>query len=631
MSKHLSEAPESKEAINSFKKKMPAPSGPPPAAIKNIKKPPRNRPNDDYDENDQEFDENDTSYDVREVSKNRKLVAKLNLNDDDNEYVDPPLSSRGKSKSYSFDVNNAEERKPRNEYNDRNRNDEDFNNNRPTSSRPKSKPNTFEDRHDFIDNNPMRNSEDFNNNRPISSKSKGRRTNSFDEREEKNTRNYEREERNKNYDEDDRPSSSASRTSTAGKQNSSEHYDRDRGATKNKYSDPYEQDFREETEQRRVRNSNEGTSPSSQEYKTDDRSPRNKNNVRDPNPNGRRGDGEEVEGKVLNKSEPKTSPKEQKAKTGDKKSKSDKLANVFNYQPILKATYRELRSFVFAPCPANMIIRSYIERDRSGTNFLTPQFSLCADMEDGTGRELIVCRKIFRSRTPHYVFSLKNEDLLKRSEDRSKLYLGKLRGVSATEYVMYERLMEDDDLDYRQLDENDEKKHRELVAVIFNSKKRPCEPGAVGSEACLARPADPVEAGDDKDDRPAPAYRSDVLESFHRLRITEGNRQNESFLKNFVILQEKTSRYDPLSSCLVDFRGRANIASIKNFQLLDSQSPTCSISPKDGSLETDREFILQLGKTADECYNLDFKAPLSMVQAFALCIARFDSGCTWNT
>ena len=44
----------------------------------------------------------------------------------------------------------------------------------------------------------------------------------------------------------------------------------------------------------------------------------------------------------------------------------------------------------------NLIIlnRCYIERTRGGGNMFAPVYSLCADLEDGTGRELLVCRKV---------------------------------------------------------------------------------------------------------------------------------------------------------------------------------------------------------------------------------------------
>jgi hypothetical protein len=77
----------------------------------------------------------------------------------------------------------------------------------------------------------------------------------------------------------------------------------------------------------------------------------------------------------------------------------------------------------------------------------------------------------------------------------------------------------------------------------------------------------------------------------------------------------------------VDFHGRANLASVKNFQLTLSFSGNLD-GRKVGSSEAEAfndasRYVLQLGKTTPDCFNLDFKYPLSMFQAFAICIARY--------
>lgn len=54
---------------------------------------------------------------------------------------------------------------------------------------------------------------------------------------------------------------------------------------------------------------------------------------------------------------------------------------VFNFQPLLKATFRELKNFVMSPCPPGIVVRCYIERNRSGTHMFSPFYSICADLE----------------------------------------------------------------------------------------------------------------------------------------------------------------------------------------------------------------------------------------------------------
>jgi hypothetical protein len=56
-------------------------------------------------------------------------------------------------------------------------------------------------------------------------------------------------------------------------------------------------------------------------------------------------------------------------------------SNVFQYQPVLRATYRELKHYVTMPCQPGWTARCYIERNRSGSKMLAPYYSICADLD----------------------------------------------------------------------------------------------------------------------------------------------------------------------------------------------------------------------------------------------------------
>lgn len=66
--------------------------------------------------------------------------------------------------------------------------------------------------------------------------------------------------------------------------------------------------------------------------------------------------------------------------TASNQSQQTKLV-LFNYQPVLRATYRELKEFVTKPAAPGVTTRCYIERNRSGSKMLAPFYSLCADLE----------------------------------------------------------------------------------------------------------------------------------------------------------------------------------------------------------------------------------------------------------
>lgn len=332
---------------------------------------------------------------------------------------------------------------------------------------------------------------------------------------------------------------------------------------------------------------------------------------------------------------------------------------IYHFQRLLSSTYRELKNFVMNPAPPGVIVRCYIERNRSGSYRLAPMYSLCADLEgkhsslkthfilipallliDGTGRELMVCKKIIKSRTSHYVFSLKSEDLYRKREQRSRLYLGKLRAVSNNDYVLYDNgicaapedpdslleALESDDHDgssrpsvrdtalakkmERDLKEQQEKSgddvslyRRELAVIHFNSKTRPSPAGTRGMEVCVPiEPNHSPAVAESKSTTSSSSSSSvfNIVKPFERLRLAQ--KQNVMFRKTCLVMHEKTSRYDPLSSCLVDFRGRAHMASVKNFQLLVSDPmsnyPTNPSAAQEMLLQHDAEaeFILQLGK-----------------------------------
>jgi hypothetical protein len=74
-------------------------------------------------------------------------------------------------------------------------------------------------------------------------------------------------------------------------------------------------------------------------------------------------------------------------KSFTEKSYENKISNsssnqplLFQFEPILKSTYRELRNYVLSPCDRGVTTRCYIERNRTGTNMLAPFYSVCADL-----------------------------------------------------------------------------------------------------------------------------------------------------------------------------------------------------------------------------------------------------------
>ena len=152
--------------------------------------------------------------------------------------------------------------------------------------------------------------------------------------------------------------------------------------------------------------------------------------------------------------------------------------------------------------------------------------------------------------------------------------------------------------------------------------------------------------------RPTTNYEDSLATHFQRIReevscpssilvmILNTLQGSENVVERDLItcLHKRETKYDPLSSCIVDFKSRATCVSIKNFQLVHSR-PTDSTMGKDyekynseyafedaGTMSVPPEHvILQMGKVGSDCFNVDFQYPLSMLQAFAICLSRFDT------
>ncbi len=103
-------------------------------------------------------------------------------------------------------------------------------------------------------------------------------------------------------------------------------------------------------------------------------------------------------------------------------------------------------------------------------------------------------------------------------------------------------------------------------------------------------------------------------------------------------LHKRETKYDALSSCIVDFKSRATIASVKNFQIIHSTPTTQQnmtayeenypqhIFDDSGTTSVPQEHVLlQMGKVGQDCFNVDFQHPICMLQAFAICLSRFDT------
>lgn len=66
-----------------------------------------------------------------------------------------------------------------------------------------------------------------------------------------------------------------------------------------------------------------------------------------------------------------------------------------------------------------------------------------------------------------------------------------------------------------------------------------------------------------------------------------------------------------MQAFVLNFNGRVDKASVKNFQLIDNEDET--------------RIYLQFGRVGDQEFTLDFQWPFSPLQAFAVALSSFDN------
>ncbi|CAM9798132.1 unnamed protein product [Chrysoparadoxa australica] len=241
----------------------------------------------------------------------------------------------------------------------------------------------------------------------------------------------------------------------------------------------------------------------------------------------------------------------------------------------------ELNKFISSPLSAGpgVALRCFIERDRSVRNGLSQVYSIYADLEDGSGRRLMSARRIVKSKTAHYVICTRKEDLfLPRHKRDEKSYLGKLRGVGDHGYVLYDdgespnwhHGDSDHEEGYHKDASKGEHTRQELAAVAYAFDKKTKKEGKRRMEVAIPKVSEEPSASQKHavyNWQPADA-RSTMSAHFNRVRYQGA--QNLLLNDKMLVMHQRESRYDPLSSCLVDFKGRATSASVKNVQLIES-------------------------------------------------------------
>ena len=264
------------------------------------------------------------------------------------------------------------------------------------------------------------------------------------------------------------------------------------------------------------------------------------------------------------------------------------------------------RALLMRPCPRrDGVVQLVVRRNKGLKNALSPEYRVYLRSGSGKTETFLMTSKkrAFASKTSSYLISMSRNDHDKKSES----VLGKLRSnFLGTEYVIYDggKNPEFDDAYYDESNGSDEVRC-ELGAVLYapNTSLGAKSPRKMrvfisrvdGESGEPLRVWQPRDSGSDED-RLIPAVKEareeDKVCCFHNKPPTWS---------------------DEAGAYVLNFNGRVTMASVKNFQLLDGEE----------------EQVLQFGRVGKDEFSMDVQWPLSLFQAFAVCLSSFDSklGC----
>jgi tubby-related protein 1 len=248
-----------------------------------------------------------------------------------------------------------------------------------------------------------------------------------------------------------------------------------------------------------------------------------------------------------------------------------------------------MKRFLTTPLPREAgVVQCYIERNKAGlSRRMYPEYQLYMKHDD---RFLLVGKKRPKQKTSNYLISMDASDL-RRDGDA---FLGKLRSnFLGTEFTAYDDGANPKE---RAVKRGVAAARREIGIVTYASNVMGSK-GPRKMRVCIPR----LDPSDGTSAVFSPTSEEDSMVSKFKAGHTE---QMESLINKPPKWNEQVGAY------VLNFNGRVTMASVKNFQLC---------SPEDH--ET---VILQFGRVGKSLFTMDVRYPLTLLQAFSICLSSFD-------
>eukprot|EP00658_Telonema_sp_P-2_P003898 TRINITY_DN11458_c0_g2_i1.p1 TRINITY_DN11458_c0_g2~~TRINITY_DN11458_c0_g2_i1.p1 ORF type:complete len:357 (-),score=84.16 TRINITY_DN11458_c0_g2_i1:436-1506(-) len=255
----------------------------------------------------------------------------------------------------------------------------------------------------------------------------------------------------------------------------------------------------------------------------------------------------------------------------------------------------DIHEFVSTPFTDLGVVQCQIFRHKSGLFNSYPSYELY--LKDGM-RFMVAARKRKKTTGAYYIMSLSKDEISRHDKN----FIGKVRSnFTGTQFNIFDSGVAADDKERMKNGSGELRKDLGFInyeSNILGSK------GPRKMTVALPLVNDQGQAAlftQSKDSPDVPSLEAAVGE--------DGNVEN---VENVFCLVNRAPKWsERLAAYTLDFRGRVTMASVKNFQLVEDQ-------------EDDR-ILLQFGKVGTDEFTMDFRAPLTPMQAFGICLSSLDN------
>ncbi|RXG69316.1 Tubby protein-like, partial [Armadillidium vulgare] len=315
-----------------------------------------------------------------------------------------------------------------------------------------------------------------------------------------------------------------------------------------------------------------------------------------------------------------SSPKvsKQRPDSADSKGSSDGISSSDRSNPFSQisptAISSEIEKLVVEPATQGSLVKCRISRDRKGMDRgLFPTYFLHVEREDGKKVFLLAGRKRKKSTTSNYLISADPTDLSRGGDS----FCGKLRSnLLGTQFTVF------DNSDGHKKGEKPTCK-QEVVAIIYVMLLFQ-ETNLLGFKG--PRKMTVLLPGMTAEHTRVPFK----PESEHDSLIERWKTRN---MDKIIELQNKTPVWnEDTQSYVLNFHGRVTQASVKNFQIVHEDDNQilliflqCQLNTKCVSFVPAEYIIMQFGRVAEDVFTMDYRYPMSALQAFGIALSSFDS------